>query len=243
MIYPLVAAIFVSLLSLLGVVFTNIAWLKKSSKYFVALAAGTLIADVFFHILPEVAEKGFTGEHALTIVSAILFSIFLEGVVRWHHSHSEHDLEQYEHKEYIGWLSLTGDGIHNFIDGIAIAASFTISFEVGIITTLAIILHEIPQEIAHFGVLLHSGFTRGKALLFNLFSGLTALAGVLVFAIIPEYLNEYVTMFAAGSLLYIALADMIPEVHENNHKKTDYVNLLVILVGILLIYLLTYLGV
>lgn len=244
MLYALIAAIFVSSLSLIGSIFTNTQSLLKYSKYFVALAAGTLVADVFMHLLPEATENGFTLDISLVLIGSIVSYFVLEGVFRWHHSHSTSDLEHHKnHPTHLGKLSLVADVIHNFVDGLAIAASFAIDFRVGIITTIAIALHEIPQEIANFGVLLHSGFTRKNALLWNLISGLFAVLGVFFFVIFGgenETLKTYLSVFAAGSLLYIALADMIPEVHENNHKPTDISSLLWFLLGIIIIAALSF---
>jgi zinc and cadmium transporter len=238
--FPIIAATFVSLLSLLGVFFINIKNFSKYTRYLVALSAGVLISDVFVHILPEVvAVNGFKLSYSITILASILLYFILEGVIRWHHSHGEGDMESHNHdKSYVGWLNLSGSLIHNLIDGIAIGASFAISVQTGLITTFAIVLHEIPHEIGNFGVLIHAGFSRNKALWFNFATALTSILGVvlvLVFNDRIETLNPYFSVFAAGSLLYIAMADMIPEVHENEHKKTNYFTLLAFVAGMILI--------
>ena len=243
MIQSLFAALTVSLISLIGIFFVDIKKVSRVTKYFVSIAAGALISDVFLHILPEVAKQGFSRGYGLIMIFAILFYIILEGVVRWHHSHSGDDLELHSHgHSHIGWLSLVGGLVHNMVDGIAIAASFAVSNEVGIITTFAIIMHEIPHEIANFGVLIHSGFSKTKAIIANFVTALTSLLGVVLFYSFPSAreISTGLSVFAAGALLYIALADMIPEVHENNHKKIDYMSLVFIILGMVLIGLLVF---
>jgi zinc and cadmium transporter len=238
-VYTIIATIIVSLISLIGVFFADIKKIMGITKYFIALAAGALIGDVFFHILPETSKEGFTTTHGVIMVGAILFYFCLEGVIRWHHSHSIADMEHHEkHPSHLGILSLSGDGVHNFIDGIAISASFAISFEIGLITTIAIIFHEIPQEIGKFGILIHSGFSKSKSLFYNFLSSLTAFGGIFLYSLLSQSFDEVgekLAIFSAGALLYVALADMIPEVHENNHRSLDYVTFGFFLLGILLI--------
>jgi zinc and cadmium transporter len=247
--YSIIATLGVSLLSLIGIFFFQFKNLYRYTKYFVALSAGALIGDVFVHILPEMVEEYGFGEHiSFTIIAAILTYFILEGVLRWHHSHSSNDkdLHNTHAKEYVGWMSLAGDLAHNTIDGIAIASSFLIDVRVGIITTIAIVLHEIPQEIGNFGLLMHVGFKKSRALMLNFLTALSAVLGAVFVNIAneqAEIVTPYFLAFSVGSLLYIALSDMIPEVHENNHKALNIPSFLFFVFGIVVISLLKFVGV
>ena len=138
-------------------------------------------------------------------------------------------------------MNLIGDGVHNMIDGLVIGASYLVSIPVGVATTVAVVLHEIPQEVSDFGVLLHGGFTRSRALLYNFFVSLGALLGVVAALLIGVYAEEVTLLFipfAAGAFLYIAGADLIPELHKDSSPKTSFLQLLFFLIGIAVMYLL-----
>jgi zinc and cadmium transporter len=141
-------------------------------------------------------------------------------------------------------MSLVGDGLHNFMDGIAIATAFSVSPAVGVATTMAIVLHEIPHEVGNYATLVHAGFSRGKALALNLLVGLTAVLGAgvaLVFIELIESAGSYLSVFAAGSLLYIAMSDLIPEVHSDHEAKFKIWPFLALVAGIMMLYGLTWL--
>jgi zinc and cadmium transporter len=199
--------------------------LNKILLFLVAFAAGALIGDTFIHLLPEAGEEnGFGLGFSLATVAGVLVFFILEKVLRWRHCH---DLECNEHSsKHLGFINLIGDGFHNLIDGLLIGASFVVSVPLGVTTAIAVALHEIPQELGDFGVLLHSGFSKKKALFFNFLSASLAFAGVVIALILGgqiEGFTEFMIPFTIGSFLYIALADLMPELHrDNNFKRTAF---------------------
>src|SRR3989344_3801717 len=181
------------------------------------------------------------------IIFGILVFFMLEKVLRWHHHHDDvsHKSDR-EDPKYLGRLILISDWLHNFIDGVVIGASYFISKEVGLATTLAVLLHEIPQEIGDFGVLIHSGYRVRQALWFNFLSALTAFGGaILVISLgsFPKYILDGVIPFAAGTFIYIASSDLVPELHKQSGKKfgTVFKELIGICVGVLVMYTLLFL--
>jgi zinc and cadmium transporter len=174
------------------------------------------MGDAFIHLIPEALESAINPAFtSILIIFGVLIFFILEKFFHWHH-HGEDAAEPHQIHP-IGKLILFSDGIHNITDGIIIGASFLVSVPVGIATTLAVILHEIPQEIGDFAVLLHAGYSRAKALLFNLLSGLTAVIGVLIAFVIGsagETFNTWMLSLVAGGFIYIAIADLIPELHK-----------------------------
>ena len=194
----------------------NDHWLKKSLIYFVSFAAGSMIGAAFFHLLPEALDE--TPSLEVFIAALFGFSLFfvLERFLRWHHCHEE-TCETHGH---LGWLNLVGDSFHNMIDGMIIFASFIGGPALGIPVTLSIILHEIPQELGDFGVLLYSGFTKKRALFYNFLSACAAFFGVLlgwIFYHQSELVSALLLPFAAGGFIYIAASDLIPELHKDRN--------------------------
>jgi len=243
LVYSLVSVGLISLISLIGIftISVNKKFLNKIITLLISLAAGTLIGDVFLHILPEIEhEVGFGIEAGLLIIFGILIFFILEKIIHWRHCHH---VTSKNHPHSLGLTNLVGDGLHNFIDGLIIGASFAANTELGIATTVAVVLHEIPQEIGDFGVLIHAGYSRLKALLFNFVSATLAFAGVLVAFIFGESIESssfYLLATAAGGFLYIAIADLIPEIkHEDNAKKS-ILQLAFILIGIIAMIGITY---
>jgi len=243
-IYALLSVIIVSALSLIGLVTISINEKKLRNFLFilVALAIGALLGDAFIHLIPESIE-GYLGENSmLVVIGGILLFFTLEKIFRWHHihttaEHSGHIIDSKLPAKTLGYMVLVSDGFHNLIDGIIIGASYLINIEAGIATTIAIILHEIPQEIGDFGVLLHAGFTKAKALLFNFLSATFAIIGAL-FAIIfgaNEQFLGWMIPLAAGSFIYVAIADLVPELHKQKGRKA-FIEVIAILIGIAAIY-------
>jgi len=220
-IYSLVSVALVSLVSLAGILILsiNVDKLKKILVYLVSFSAGALLGDVFIHLLPEVIEKtGFSLNISLYILFGIGFSFIIEKVVHWRHCHMPITKD---HVHPFAIMNLVGDVIHNFMDGIIIAASYLISIPIGIATTLAVLFHEIPQEISDFGVLLHGGFTKIKALLYNFLTALTAILGAIIALLLAsqiENLTDFLIPFAAGTFIYIAGSDLIPELHKEEFE-------------------------
>lgn len=241
--YSFVAVLLVSLVSLVGIFFISLeeVFLKKYIAIFISLAVGALLGDAFIHIIPEVFESGLSSNTAsLIIVGGILLFFIIEKFMHWHHHAESEDLDIHP----VGKLVLFTDGFHNFIDGAILGASFIVSVPVGIATTIAVILHEIPQEIGDFAVLIHSGYTKKRALFWNFISALTAFAGLIFVLIFGNITNDVANWFmpiAAGGFIYIAVADLIPELHKHKNIKDSIYQILACVFGVLLMVLLTFL--
>jgi zinc and cadmium transporter len=241
--YSIMSVALVSIISLIGVLTLTIkdSTLMKILLYFVSFSAGALLGDAFMHLLPEaVEEAGFVIGLSGAVLFGILFSFTVEKVIHWRHCHMP---VSSDHPHTFAYMNLFGDGVHNFIDGLIIGASYLASIPVGIATTLAVIFHEIPQEIGDFGVLLHGGFTKRKALLMNFLTALTAVAGTLVALVLAGIfggLLPYLLGFAAGGFIYIASTDLIPELHRSNvcegFSRAALVQLAFLTLGIAVMY-------
>lgn len=234
-VYVLISVILVSLLSLIGLVFLGLdeKKLKKILLLLVGFSAGALLGDAFIHLIPETIKKnGFTIEVSLSILGGVILFFVLEQFISWRHCHD--DTEGKCHS--FAYMNLIGDGLHNFLDGVTIAASYLADIKLGMITTLAIILHEIPQEIGDFGVLLHGGFTKTKALMMNLLTAITAILGAILFLIIGTVFTNSIDIFlliTAGGFIYIAMTDLIPELHRNRKGFAElFMELIFFLLGI-----------
>lgn len=244
-IYAVFSVIVVSLVSLVGVFTLSLkeTFLKKNIYIFISLAVGALLGDAFIHLIPEALEDSSDPALAsMLIIVGILIFFILEKFFHWHH-HGE-DANEPHAVHPIGKLILVSDGVHNITDGIIIGASFLVSVPVGIATTLAVILHEIPQEIGDFAVLLHAGYKRKKALWLNFLSALTAVVGVIIALVIGgmgEFFNVWMLSIVAGGFIYIAIADLIPEIRKTKELKHSLVQIAVIIVGILAMLALTFL--
>ncbi len=240
-IYATASVLIVSAISLAGL-FTISAKeerLKRVLFILIALAIGALLGDAFVHLIPEAIEvnKNIRMVSGLVIIGIVVF-FAIEKVLHWHH-HEEQDTVP--DILPVGKLILFSDGLHNFIDGCIIAVSYLADVKVGIATTIAIILHEIPQEIGDFGILLHAGYTRNRALLFNFLSALLAVLGTLAVFLLGANAEQFVNTilpFAAGSLIYIAMSDLVPELHKSRGVKRTLFELILIGAGIGIMYLL-----
>lgn len=232
------SVLFVSLVSLVGVflLFFGRTRIRKYLLLLVSFSAGALFGDAFIHLLPEAFESG---EDPLSISAAvlvgILFFFVLERVIHWHHSHHVEGECDHEVKT-LGVMNLVGDGIHNFIDGMVIAGSYLASVPLGMATTIAVVFHEIPQEISDFGVLLHAGYSRMQALFFNFLSALGAIAGALLVLAVQStipHLEVFLVAFTAGGFIYIAGTDLIPELRKENQPHQSALQLAMIALGML----------
>lgn len=241
LVYILGATLFVSLISFVGVFTLAMKKkdLEKSILLLVALSAGALMGGAFLHLIPEAVESSIGENVFLFVLIGFIAFFFIEKVLHWRHCHEEHcEVHSF------AYMNIFGDGVHNFIDGLIIAASFMVDVHVGIVSTTAIILHEVPQEIGDFGVLLHGGFSRAKALLLNFVSALTAIVGGIVGYILSGVAETFTLMllpFAAGGFIYIAASDLIPELR--NEKKIDRSLLifLTFLIGVFMMYAVKFL--
>ncbi|HCP08502.1 MAG TPA: ZIP family metal transporter, partial [Candidatus Moranbacteria bacterium] len=235
-IYTLVSVIIVSLISLVGLFALSIRHekLDKILIYLVSLSAGTLLGDAFIHLIPEAYENGpEVFNVSLYILCGILVFFVMEKFLHWRHCHEAH-CEAHDEPKPFSLMILTGDTLHNFIDGVVIAASYLVSIPVGIATTIAVIFHEIPQEIGDFGSLVYGGFSKMKALLFNFGTALTAVIGAIIVLALnseTEKLTGFLIPFAAGGFIYIATADLIPEIHKHTETKRSIGPLLTFALG------------
>jgi len=241
--YTLTSVIIISIVSFTGIFTLSMKekTLKRIIIYLVSLSAGSFFGDAFIHLLPETVEEfGFGFEISIHILLGIIAFFILEKILHWHHYHFPHNKNQI-HPFAI--MNLIGDSVHNFIDGLIIGASYLISFPVGIATTLAVILHEIPQEISDFGVLIHGGFSKTKALFFNFLTALTAILGAIVSLLLSSFI-ENLTMilipFAAGAFIYIAGSDLIPELHKEVEIRKSLLQFVFFNLGLLLMFLLIF---
>ena len=232
----LVAVVIVSLISLIGIlIFLKEKILNRILFFLVSFAAGTLLGAAFLDLLPEALGDGFKETVPLCILLGILSFFILEKFLYWHHHHTEE-----EDVHAFTYLNIIGDGIHNFLDGVVIAISFLNSTSLGIVSTIAIIAHEIPQEIGDFAVLIYGGFSKAKALIYNFLTALTAIAGALLaffYSNLFENSNIYITAFAAGGFIYIASTDLIPEIQKEKDLKKSFLQFVLLTFGILVIWL------
>lgn len=199
----------------------------KFSHYLLAFAAGVLLGAAFLDLLPEAGKMS-----QMAVVGVLAFFL----IERFIHHHQKHAGEG----KQIVPLIVVGDSVHNFIDGVAIAASFLVSMPLGITTTIAVAAHEIPQEIADFGLMLHQGLKKKKVLLVNFFSALTALAGAIMTFFAREQIEGFLPAIlglTAGFFIYIAASDLIPEIHNEDRKNVALIETLLLLGGVAVIYM------
>lgn len=227
---------FINGLLAFGGVFSLLMSRKSLSKiliFLVAFATGALLGGAFFHLIPESFNK-------LKLITIILLTFFgfllfylIEKILHWHHCHKEEKCDEHP----FTYLTLYGDSIHNFVDGLIIAGAFITSIPLGIITSIIIMAHELPQEIGNFGVLVFGGFSRKKSLFYNFLAQLTSIIGGVLgyyFLEINNY-STYLLPLAAGGFLYIAIIDLIPEVFKEKNKIKLLINIISIILGLLLL--------
>jgi len=208
--------------------------LHKITLFLVSLSAGALMGGAFLHLLPEAAQEIETGKLYLIVLAAFIFFFFMEKLLFWRHCHKD-NCEVHT----FGYISLVGDSLHNFIDGLVIAGAFLVDVKLGIATTLAIAIHEIPQEIGDFGVLIHAGFNKKRALIINYLVALMVVLGGVVGYFISFYLNNiipYLLPFAAGGFIYIAASDLMPEIRKETNLKRSISSFGVFILGIILMF-------
>jgi zinc and cadmium transporter len=226
----------VSAISLCGIMFLWVSdkKLKKIFMYLISFAAGGLLGDVFLHLLPEAIETGFETTTALILLAGIMSSFAVERFFQWRHCHIP---TSKDHPHSFAYMNLFGDGIHNLIDGLIVGASYMASIPLGIATTVAVIFHEIPQEMGDFGVLVYGGFTKKKAALFNFLTALTAIIGALIALALGSLIGGFTPLlipFAAGNFIYIAGSDLIPELRKDAPElKKSSLQLVSLVVGII----------
>lgn len=236
------AAFFIGLISLVGAITFVLkkGLINKISMFLLAFSTGALIGGAFFHLLPEAIELDDSLSPFLYLVIGIIVFFALEKYLKWHHCHNETG----ECKVHtFTYMSLVGDGFHNFLDGLIIVSAFSVSTEIGLVAVVAVAAHEIPQELGDFGVLIHGGFSKLKALFWNFISAMTALLGVLVGYSMINYFDNITALllpFAAGGFIYVAMSDLVPELHKETRLKKSIINFSIFGLGISFMLLLRY---
>lgn len=233
--YTFGSVVVVSLISLIGVFALSFKEdvLKKYMFILISVAVGALLGDALIHLIPEALEESTnTVLTSVLVIGGILLFFIVEKFLHWHHHEDDCDTN---HIHPVGKLILFSDGVHNFMDGIIIAASFMVSIPVGIATTLAVILHEIPQEVGDFAVLIHSGYSKKRALWLNFLSALSAIGGAVFLFVVGEFaqsLSLWFVPIAAGGFIYIAVADLIPELHKTKEVKHSIFQIIAVIIGV-----------
>lgn len=225
LLYIVLATLAGGILSVAIAATVTVRLLGRVVRHMVSLSVGVLLGTAMLYVLPE-AFEGQASAHALfaTLLGGLLFFFLFEKAELYRHGH-HHEGDGHEHHHRYdeqqagrgGWAVLVGDSIHNFTDGVIIAAAFLADAQLGMLTALAIVVHEIPQEVGDFIVLLNAGFSRAKALLFNALSGLAAVAGgVLGYFVVGPWqdLFPYLLVVAASSFIYVAVADLLPQLQR-----------------------------
>jgi zinc and cadmium transporter len=237
LIWIVISTLVVSFISLVGAVTLAISdkLVHKLIFCFIGFSAGALIGGAFLHLLPEALQENNSISVFYYLILGIALFFVMERFLHWRHCHEDNC-----QVHPFTYLNLVGDGLHNFMDGLVIAASFVVSFKLGLVTTVAIILHEIPQEMGDFAVLVYGGFSKKKALLCNFLSALTALVGALIGYFLSEISGSFsacVLPLTAGGFIYIAASDLIPEIHREKDLRRSTAAFLAFFLGILFMIL------
>ena len=210
--------------------------LKKITLFLISLSAGVLMGGAFLHLLPEASLQMSIDKLFLITLIAFIFFFFMEKVLHWRHCHKGHcEIHTF------GYVNLLGDALHNFIDGLVIAGAFLINVNLGVATTLAIAMHEIPQEIGDFGVLIHAGFKKKQALIINYLIALTVVLGGIVGYFLSFYIENiipYLLPFAAGGFIYISASDLMPEIRKEPKLSRSISSFIIFILGLVIMYLL-----
>jgi zinc and cadmium transporter len=225
----------ISLLSLVGAatLVMRPGTLARGLRLLIAFAAGALLGDAFLHLLPEIAQSdaGLDPTASFTILAGVVGFFILEKVLHWHHAHVPPE----EVLHPVAVTNLVGDALHNFIDGAIVAASFVVSLELGLATAIAVALHEIPQELGDFGILMHAGLGARRALALNLLSALTSVLGAVVTLALSsgtQGVEQVLVPITAGGFVYIASTDLLPELHKEPEGVISVLQLCGLLAGI-----------
>jgi len=236
----LISNFLISLISLVGIFFLSLKkkLFEKIILIFVALSAGALMGGAFLHLIPEAVEKFPESNIFFYTLIGFAFFFLVEKVLHWRHCHQKNCKIH-----TFAYMSIFGECIHNLIDGLIIAASFVTSIKLGIVTSLAVVLHEIPQEFGDFSVLVYGGFSKMRALLINFIIAMTAVIGGLAgyfLSFYSEYSIMFLLPFAAGGFIYISASDLIPELTKEANLKKSIITFIIFLIGISIIYLLRF---
>ena len=236
LVWILISTILISLIAFVGILTLLLKkkLFEKILMALVALSAGALMGGAFLHLIPEAVEQFETYNICFYVLVGFVLFFLIEKVLHWRHCHKgECEVHTF------AYMNLFGESVHNFVDGLIIAASFVVDIKLGIVTTLAVALHEIPQELGDFGVLVYGGFKKAKALLLNFLVALTAIFGGIFGYFLSGYVQSSVMFllpFAAGGFIYIAASDLVPEIRKETDLKKSSLVFGIFIVGILIMY-------
>jgi zinc and cadmium transporter len=236
--FILISTFLVSIVSLIGAVTLSVQerFLKAILFFLISFSAGALLGGAFLHLIPEAIVKTDPSKVFTVVTVGFVLFFILEKYLFWHHCH-----DGVCGVHTFTYLNLIGDGLHNFMDGMVIAAGFASSVSLGVFTTVLVIVHEIPQELGDFGVLVYGGFSKRKALFCNFLSALTAFGGALAGYFLSNRIAgfSYILLaLTAGGFIYISSADLVPEIHKEANLKKSIFSLVFFVFGIALMYLL-----
>jgi zinc and cadmium transporter len=240
-IFTLASVVLVSVISLVGILAFSLKdkILRKLLILFVSFSAGALLGDAFIHLLPEIVEEeGFTLVISLFILLGIFVFFIVEKVINWRHCH---DIACETHSQSFTYMNLVGDGVHNFIDGMVIAGSYLVSIHLGFATTIAVLFHEVPQEIGDFAVLIYGGFKKSKALMYNLLAASFAIIGAVIMLALETVVSSlpiFLVPFTVGGFIYIAGSDLIPELHKEVRPWVSLAQIIALISGVAVMLLL-----
>lgn len=237
--YTFLSILVVSLVSLAGIIFLIFTkeFFQKIQTLLVSFSIGSLLGGAVLHLIPESMGHGHGSIGPVLILTSILIFFILE---KYLNVHSHYHPDEKNVKSF-GPLNIIADAFHNFLDGILIAAAYKIDVSTGVVATLAVLAHELPQEIGDFAVLVQAGYTKKRALFFNFISALASFIGAGLVFILPyqsHELSHYILPLAAGGFIYIALADLIPELNQTKSVKASAFQLVFMIGGLLIMYFL-----
>ncbi|MCW4049780.1 MAG: ZIP family metal transporter [Candidatus Bathyarchaeota archaeon] len=244
----IVATSIISLLSFIGIftISLNDKTLHRILTVLVAYSAGTILGAALFDLLPEAIELVDENLVFPIVAGGFVFFMFLERILYWYHGHGHtHEFEHDEDRppESFAYLNLIGDFIHNFIDGMIIAAGFINGFSIGMTTAIAVAFHELPQEMGDYGILVFAGIERRRALILNFAAALSVVAGGVfgsMFIGMVESLSGWMIAFSAGAFIFLSASELIPEMHEKNDRRRAVIQMFILLLGMFTIYSLGY---
>lgn len=239
----LLTTVIIAVCSLVGVFTLSMkeAVLNKILMRLVALSSGALLGGAFLHLMPEGVELLSAKIFFSLVLSAIIFYLLVEKILHWRHCHKGGSCDTHHS---MGYMNLIGDSVHNFIDGLVIAGAFVVDIRLGLVTAVAMALHEIPQEIGDFGVLIYSGFTKKRALFLNFITALMIVVGGIFgwfLSLHSAGVEKYLLPIAAGGFIYIAASDLLPELRKNLSLRSFFKDFLFMLCGVGVILLVSFL--
>jgi zinc and cadmium transporter len=239
--YAIISTLFVSVIAFVGL--ATLPLKPKASgliSLLVSLAAGAMLGDAFIHLLPEAFTTN--EQSGLYVLLGLAIFFIFERILHWHHHGEDEDVEVRHH--HVGYMSLAADSLHNLIDGALIGVAFQASLPIGLATTIAVVLHEVPQELGDYAILIHSGFTPRRALMLNFATALLATLGaILTFAFAGTQSGaSWLLPVTAGGFIYVATADLIPELQRDRHRVALWLQLIGFGVGIGIMWLMTLFG-